>query len=123
MSVSNEEVSTQYLAMVPNGWAKGSTVQGAIAGAVKNGSGGDDEYVDFKVWSLTGTPEALNACYVMDFGGLMMRADVDKEFECKGTVKVKDDWVGTQWFSPEQRAKHDSITRITIKILAHGHDE
>ena len=120
MSVSNEEVSTQYLAMVPNGWAKGSTVQGAIAGAVKNGMGGDDEYVDVKVWSLTGTSEALDACYVMDFGGLMMRADVVKELECKGEVKTQDRW---DYASSEARDKYDSITRITVKILAHGHDE
>ena len=98
--------------MVRNGWAKASTPEGAIAGAAKNGVGYSNDYGWFKVWSLEGTSEALDACYVMDFGGLMMRADVVKELHSEGEVKAEDRW---GYVSSEQQDKYDSITRITIK--------
>lgn len=112
MSVSNEEESKRiFLAMVPHGWAKASTPEGAIAGAAKNMVCSND-YGWFKVWSFTGTSKALDDCYVSGWGSLHWSADARKELWSEGEVKAEDRW---GYVSSEQQDKYDSITRITIK--------
>ena len=70
MSVDEKETRRIFLAIVPCGWAKASTPEGAIAGAAKNGVGCSNDYGWFKVWSLEGTQEGLDHCYVTAGGRL-----------------------------------------------------
>ena len=44
MSVDEKETRRIFLAIVPCGWAKASTPEGAIAGAAKNGVGCSNDY-------------------------------------------------------------------------------